>query len=120
MVSWLFGFLSAIVIFYFIKNNLKISSLPGIKYDDGKIRWDLVPWDVIEKIAEVYTFGAQKYGPNKWIGVEENRYFAALMRHLVARERGELLDPESGLFHSTHATWNCMTLLWHDLNDKNN
>lgn len=32
--------------------------MEGLKYDNGKLRWDLLPLDQVEKIVEVYTFGA--------------------------------------------------------------
>lgn len=97
-----------------------ILSMSGIKWDENKLRWDLLPWDAIEKIVEIYSFGAAKYGDNNWQGVESERYFAALMRHLVAREKGELYDKESGKLHSAHAAWNCIALLWNDLKEELN
>ena len=77
----------------------------GVKYDGDKNRYDLLPWDGIDKIAEVLTFGAKKYDDNNWIKVDnaENRYFAAAMRHLVAWKKGEKTDPESGISHLAHA-----------------
>ena len=35
--------------------------MSGIKWDENKLRWDLLPWDAIEKIVEIYSFGAAKY-----------------------------------------------------------
>ena len=81
---------------------------------DGKLRWDLLPLDLIEKIVEVYDFGAQKYAPNSWKGLEngEERYRAALMRHLTAHFKGELRDEESGLLHAAHLAWNAIAMLY--------
>lgn len=82
-------------------------------FKDGKLRWDLLPLDLIEKIVEVYHFGAQKYAPNTWKQLEdgENRYRAALLRHLAAHQKGELHDPESDLLHMQHVCWNAIALL---------
>lgn len=82
-------------------------------FKDGKLRWDLLPLDLIEKIVEVYHFGAQKYAPNTWKQLEdgENRYRAALLRHLTAHQKGELRDPESDLLHMQHVCWNAIALL---------
>ena len=90
----------------------------GLKYDTGKLRWDLLQYDCIEDIVKILTFGAEKYGPNNWQGVEpfEDRYFAALMRHLVAYRNGEKIDPESGLSHLAHAGCNIMFLTWYEKN----
>jgi hypothetical protein len=85
----------------------------GLKYDDGKLRWDLLPWEPIEEIVKVLTYGAKKYKENSWQHVDrfEDRYFAALMRHLVAWRNGEVYDKESGILHLSHAACNIMFLL---------
>lgn len=97
----------------------------GYKNDekDSKIRWELVPLDLIEWVAKVYTFGSKKYKPYTWqkIGCmadgtdEFQRYKAALLRHLVAHEKGEFLDPESNLPHLAHVLWNAISLLYFGL-----
>ena len=91
-----------------------IDNLPltGPKYDTGKLRYDLVTPDVIKAIAEVLTFGAEKYAPNSWQLVPDakRRYTAALMRHFEAYRAGEQLDQESGLSHLSHALCNLMFL----------
>ena len=81
---------------------------------DGKLRWELLPLDLIELIVEVFHFGAQKYEPNTWQKLEdgEDRYRAALFRHLVAHEKGELRDPESGLLHAQHMAWNAIAVMY--------
>lgn len=69
-----------------------------------KPRLELVPFEAVEEIADVLTFGAQKYGANNWRrGARWGRYFAALLRHLFAWWRGEDLDKETGLSHLAHA-----------------
>lgn len=80
---------------------------------DGKLRWDLLPLDLIEKVVEVYHMGCQKYGENTWQNLEngDRRYLAALMRHLCEHEKGELKDQESGLLHIQHVCWNALAVL---------
>lgn len=89
----------------------------GTKHDSEKIRMDLLPFEALEAVAEVLTFGARKYTDNSWQTVEnaERRYLAALLRHLAARERGEKLDPESGLTHAAHMATNALFILWIEL-----
>lgn len=93
----------------------------GVKYDgiDGeseqKLRWDLLPLDVIERVVEIYTYGARKYSENSWQGVGKERYYAALMRHLAEYRKGEKYDKESGKSHLAHAVWNCIALLWNEM-----
>lgn len=84
----------------------------GLKFDDGKLRYDLLPPDALHELARIYTIGAQKYSPRSWEqGISYCRIFAALMRHCWAYFRGEENDPDDGLHHMAHAAWNCMTLL---------
>ena len=86
----------------------------GKKYDYGKVRMDLVPLDVVENIGKVLTYGAQKYSDNSWQNLPDfwKRYKAALLRHLTAIDKGELIDPESGLPHIDHVLCNTVFLDW--------
>lgn len=80
-------------------------ALGGLKHDQDKPMYNLIPANAIESLAKVLTFGANKYAPNSWQNVEDGleRYRAALLRHTFAMQRGELIDDESGLPHSAHA-----------------
>lgn len=76
----------------------------GEKKDDGKPRWELVPYDAIRGMVEVLTFGAKKYAARNWEkGIAYGRVFGAIMRHLTAWWSGEDIDPESGKSHLDHA-----------------
>ena len=80
---------------------------------DHKLRWELLPLDLVEQVVAVYTFGAEKYAENSWQNLPDGyrRYKAALLRHLTAYDKGEVLDPESNLPHLAHAAWNALALL---------
>ena len=90
----------------------------GLKYDAGKLRYDLVPPHAIKAIADVLTYGADKYAPNSWQTVSngETRYTAAMMRHFEAYREGEELDPETGKSHLSHCLCNLAFLLWFQQN----
>jgi hypothetical protein len=77
----------------------------GRKFDAGKIDYTLIPWDGMEEIVKVLEFGARKYARDNWKHVEggEQRYQAAAFRHLIAYNRGEKVDQETGLSHLAHA-----------------
>lgn len=81
---------------------------------DGKLMWDLLPLSIIKEVVKVFTFGAKKYGPNRWQNLENgyDRYKATLFRHIVAYEEGETTDPESGIHHLAHAGWNVLAMLY--------
>ena len=75
----------------------------GLKFDTKKTMHELVPPFAQEQYAKVLTFGAQKYAPHNWEkGIEWSRIIGACKRHLLAIERGEDYDPETGLLHSAH------------------
>lgn len=77
---------------------------PGLKYDAGKSRMDLVASEFVEGIGRIQAFGAAKYSERNWEkGMSWGRCFAALMRHCWAFWRGEELDPETGECHLLHA-----------------
>lgn len=86
----------------------------GMKFDQGKLRWDLLPIEQVEEIVKVVTFGAKKYADNNWqiVPNAEERYYAALLRHLAQWRKGEAVDPETGIEHLAHAGCNIIFLLW--------
>jgi hypothetical protein len=88
----------------------------GVKGDDGKDRWDLLPWEQVRDVVKVLTFGAKKYSPDNWQKVPDgrNRYFSAAFRHILAAHGGEKLDPESGLSHWAHAVCCILFAAWFD------
>lgn len=67
----------------------------------------------IEAISRVSLFGATKYAWNGWRHVPDgfNRYTDAMVRHLAAEAKGEVLDADSGLPHAWHVTWNALARL---------
>lgn len=78
----------------------------------AKPRLELVPYDCIEEIAQVLTYGANKYEANNWTrGARWGRYFAALLRHAFAWWRGEDKDPETGFSHLAHVGCNLVFLM---------
>ncbi len=89
----------------------------GVKYDAGKPDWSLLPYRELEDVVRVLTYGAKKYpSPDNWKRVDnaKPRYLAAMMRHVTARIRGEMMDPETGLPHLAHAMCCLLFWMWHD------
>lgn len=89
---------------------------PGAKMDAGKYRPGLMVQDfprALAAVAEVCTYGAQKYSDSGWLKVPNApaRYRDALFRHLLAEATGPDEDPESGSLHAAHAAWNALALL---------
>jgi hypothetical protein len=92
----------------------------GLKYDQGKLRWDLVPIKPLKEIVKTYNFGLKKYEESSWQNLPnaKKRYYAAAQRHLTDWWDGERIDSESGLHHLAHAAWNCITLMFFDFKKK--
>lgn len=90
----------------------------GIKYDNGKSEYGLLPPYALEEVAKVLTFGANKYDRENWRKIDEldRRYFDAAQRHIWALKRDEGIDPESGLHHIAHAITCLLFILESELN----
>lgn len=97
-------------------------STEGKKFDGGKVRLDLLPWDSLTAVAEVLTFGANKYEEDGWKNVPNayKRYTAAQLRHHAAAELGEEVDTESGLPHLAHEACNALFRLHFYLEENKN
>lgn len=89
--------------------------MSGIKKDNGKVRPSLVLSDMpraLLAVAEVATFGAEKYSDGNWLHVD-----GALSRYTDAKDRHRLQggiearDSESGLLHAAHEAWNALAVL---------
>jgi hypothetical protein len=83
----------------------------GVKDDDGKARYDLIPLEALRGVAAVLTHGAKKYAAYGWTCVPNAfaRYRAAAERHVEAvLLDGEELDSDSGLPHAWHYLTNCI------------
>jgi hypothetical protein len=83
----------------------------GIKHDQGKADWSLLPFDVMDDVVQVLTFGAEKYDRYNWKNVETIRYQAAALRHISSYMQGDTTDDESGYPHLVHAIVNLMFIL---------
>ena len=91
----------------------------GRKDDQEKNRIDLIPSEIIEELGEIYTHGAKKYTDNNWRhGINYSRIYGAALRHLLAWNRGEDNDPDSGLHHLAHAFWNVGALLYYTMHKR--
>jgi hypothetical protein len=89
--------------------------MAGKKFDKGKAMMDLVPSEAIEELAQVMTFGANKYGRGNWAeGIPVSKLLAAAMRHLNTfnSASGQDLDDESNLSHLAHAATNLLFASW--------
>ena len=75
----------------------------GDKADIGKPRMDLISPLAMAYLAQVLTFGANKYAAHNWRkGIPLSKLIAASQRHLTAIAAGIDTDEETGLPHVAH------------------
>lgn len=88
------------------------------KFDKGKPQYRLIPPAALRRVADVLTYGAEKYSAHTWVNVESVRYLDATFRHIEAFRSGHRYDAESKMPHLAMAITNLMFLLerqeWQD------
>lgn len=94
-----------------------------MKHDNGKYFGALPLQDfplALKAVAEVGTFGANKYARHSWSTVENGyqRYEDAFHRHMLAHYGGETVDQETKLLHLAHMAWNILALLQMELKNE--
>ena len=112
----------------------------ALRYNAGKLRYNLIPENAKRELARVYTLGAHKYstylskdgkelkgseipfsevgeykrvydGANNWrLGTKWSAVMDSAMRHIESFKSGEDYD-ELGTLHLSNAVWNLMTIL---------
>lgn len=88
----------------------------GTKYDQAKVRVELLPTAALEQVARVLGDGAGKYGDWNWAqGMRWTRLYGAILRHVFAWGRREDKDPETKLSHLAHAACGILFLLQYEL-----
>ena len=89
----------------------------GVNKDEGKVRLDLVPPEVIMALGDALTYGTKgKYEDRNWEkGIAWSRTYASLMRHLMAWLMSEdELDEESKLTHLEAALFRLSCLITYE------
>lgn len=91
----------------------------GARYNDGKPDYSLLPLFTLDEEVRVWMHGARKYNRWNWTkGMVWSVPFASALRHLSSWQRGEDIDPESGLPHLAHAMCNLRMLMLYSQNYK--
>jgi len=89
---------------------------PGLRYDAGKLRYDLIPPEVIDALAQVYTDGAIKYHDRNWEkGMSYSRVIRCIFSHLIKYLFGERFDKDlKECEHMAMVIWNAAAILTYD------
>src|SRR3990167_8572215 len=88
----------------------------GSKYDLGKSRMSLLPFEALRAVGDVLAYGASKYNSHNWRkGMKWSRIQDALLRHYERFSMGEERDTESGYLHTAHLACDALFLLAYQL-----
>ena len=92
-------------------------NLGGVKKDEGKLRWSLLPWDAVQEVVKVLMFGAKKYDDRNWEkGMDWDRLFDADMRHKIDWwQYRETNASDSNIKHLAHMACDILFLLAYEL-----
>ena len=96
-------------------HHCKGKSPSGVKYDDKKLDYTLLPKSALDEVVKVLMYGARKYPePDNWLRVPDarNRYNKACLRHMFAEVDKETFDKESKLYHLAHAVASSLFALY--------
>lgn len=93
--------------------NNKNKTAKALRYNEGKLRYDLLEPFAIQELVKVFTKGANKYADWNWLagGMDYSKMLASLKRHIAAFEMGEDFDPETSCHHMAHAAWNSLGIV---------
>ena len=87
---------------------------PGVKHDDGKLQWHLLPLEVLEGAVRILMSGKNTYGAWNWSkGLTFTRMLNASIRHLNNTQRGVDVDKGSLELHVDHAITELLFLRHH-------
>ena len=84
----------------------------GGKKETRLARFDLLPWDQLWHVAELYGKGAEKYDRWNWAkGYDWSLSLGAMGRHMAKFAVGEDIDEETGCHHLTSVIFHALALM---------
>ena len=82
----------------------------GARRTDRKLRFDLVPFEFLESVAEVLTRGAARYGPYNWKRGQKDFFLDAWNHAFVHLQKFKEGDRSED--HLAHLACNVAFLIW--------
>lgn len=88
------------------------------RYNQGKVQVREVDPSFILGLGEVLTASRQKYDEFNWAKPTKiTTPYESMMRHIMAFQQGEDIDPDDGLHHLLKAATNIMFMYYHITNN---
>lgn len=88
------------------------------RFNQSKLRWNLVDFQSTAEMLKVLEFGANKYAPDNWKkGLHREETLESIQRHLIELFNNKEFDDESKLHHMGHIMCNAMFYLYHHRNN---
>lgn len=84
----------------------------GGKQSHVAYRYDLIPPEVLERIARIFDYGAQRYEPNNWKLISIDEHLNHAFTHMIAYRLGDTNDDHLG-----HAAWRLLAAYWAAMRD---
>ena len=95
-----------------MRQHVVTNAITGGQKETRPARMDLLPWDQLWTVAELYAYGAQKYEDRNWErGYAYSLSIAAMLRHAAKFVQGENDDPESGCPHLASVVFHALALM---------
>lgn len=93
-------------------DEVRMTSTTGGEKGSKMARYDLLPPEALQAVAELYGKGAEKYAAHNWRrGYDWSLSFAALQRHAWQFWNGEDFDSETGAPHMASVAFHALALI---------
>lgn len=98
-----------------VKETRVVNEATGGEKGSKLARMDLLPWDQLYHVSELYGNGAIKYSERNWErGYKWSLSYAALHRHLAQFWAGESMDEETKCHHLSSVIFHALALMRFD------
>jgi hypothetical protein len=84
----------------------------GGKQSHVAYRYDLIPPEVLERMARIFDYGAKRYDTDNWKKISTEEHLNHVMVHLVAYRAGDRSDDHLG-----HMMWRAQAALYTAIHD---
>jgi hypothetical protein len=90
---------------------------PAKRDNADKLDWTQLDFKALEAAIRVQSWGNKKYGRDNWRnGMTNNTILQSMTRHVVALNKGEMIDGDTKESHAAHILLNAMYWLHYNKN----